>query len=127
MSGLSGTISQLSISGIIIQRGVSGSIAEGGRYPPWDMFWLILKSGDTWYRREINDTGGYFVLSYSDDAGVTWEDLLTLSLVEDSVIIDRLHVYNHRIVGTQYRVDYFITGLAYSGAEGTDWVNLYST
>ena len=93
----------------------------------WNGQYYILKSGDIWYRREINEAGGYFVLSYSDNAGVTWEDLMTLDLSEDSVIIDLTQLYSHRIVGTQYRVDYLLTALGYLGIERIDWVNLYST
>ena len=93
----------------------------------WGGQYYILKSGDIWYRREINNAGGYFRLWYSDDAGVNWESLLFLDLTEDSVLIDLMHVYSHRIVGTQYRVDYLLTALGYSGTEGIDWENLYST
>ena len=127
MAGVIGTILQKSVTGNLVQGGVYGTITEGGAYPVWDIFWKFLISGNIWYRREINDAGGYFVLSYSSDAGSTWEDLLVLDLTEDSVIIDRDHVYNHRIVGTEYRVDNFLTALAYTGTEGIDWENLYST
>jgi len=127
MAGVIGTIVQKSVTGTMIQKGVTGTLIETGNYPVWDIFWKFLTSGNIWYRREINDTGGYFVLSYSSDAGSTWEDLLVLDLTEDSVIIDRTHVYSHRIVGTQYRVDNLLTPLGYAGVEGTDWENLYST
>ena len=127
MAGVIGTISQKGVTGTISQKGVTGTMTEGGRYPTWDIFWKFLTSGNTWYRREINDLGGYFVLSYSSDAGSTWETLLVLDLTEVSVIIDRTHVYSHRIVGTEYRVDNLITALGYAGTEGVDWENLYST
>ena len=127
MAEVTGTIVQKGVSGSMVQKGVTGSIVGGGAYPPWDIFWKFLRSGDTWYRREINDAGGYFVLSYSADTGVTWENLLVLDLTEDSVIIDRAYAYSHRIVGTQYRVDNILTVLGYAGVEGTDWENLYST
>jgi len=93
----------------------------------WTNQYYTLKSGAIWYRREINYAGVYFILSYSDDSGATWEDLMTLDLTEDSVIIDLTHVYSHRIVGTSYRVDYLLTALGYAGTEGIDWENLYST
>ena len=93
----------------------------------WVSQYYTLKSGVIWYRREINNAGGYFVLSYSSNSGATWEDLMTLDLTEDSVIIDLAHVYSHRIVGTQYRVDILLTALGYTGVEGVDWINLYST
>ena len=127
MAGVIGIISQKSISGTITQRSVTGNLVETGRYPTWDIFWKFLMSGNTWYRREINDTGGYFILSYSADAGTTWEILIVLDLTETSVIIDRTHVYSHRIIGTAYRVDNLLTPLGYAGTEGVDWENLYST
>ena len=127
MAGVIGILTQNDVYGTLTQRGVVGTLTESGRYPTWDIFWKFLTSGSIWYRREINDSVGTFTLSYSSDAGGTWEDLLVLDLTEDSVIIDRTHVYNHRIVGTEYRVDNLITALAYAGEEGTDWENLYST
>jgi len=120
-----GNIVQLGVAGSIVQLGVTGNISQGGTLP-WNKFWYILKSGDIWYRREMNYDGGYFVLSYSDDAGVTWETLLVLDINESSVIIDRAHVYSHRIIGTAYYVDNLLTSLGYSGVEGTDWENLYN-
>ena len=125
MAEVTGVISQLGVTGSISQLGVTGIITEGG--DSWSSVYTYVKSGVIWYRREINATGGYFVLSYSDDSGVTWEDLMTLALTEDSIIIDLPHNYSHRVVGTEYRVDYFITALGYTGVEGTDWENLYST
>jgi hypothetical protein len=127
MAGVYGTIVQKGVIGTITQRGVVGTMTESGNYPTWDIFWKFLTSGLIWYRRELNDTGGYFVLSYSSDGGGTWTELLVLALTEDSVIIDRTHVYNHRIVGTEYRVDNLLTALGYAGVEGVDWENLYST
>jgi hypothetical protein len=70
----------------------------------WTQLYYILKSGVTWYRREINNAGGYFILWYSSDSGANWEDLLTLDLTEDSVLIDLTHQYTHRINGTAYEV-----------------------
>ncbi len=127
MAEVIGVMVQKGVSGSIAQKGVTGSMVEGGAYPPWDIFWKFIRLGDIWYRRELNDTGGYFVLSYSADAGVTWEDLLVLDINESSVIIDRSHDYSHRIVGTEYRVDNLLTASGYAGTEGTDWENLYST
>jgi hypothetical protein len=118
MAGVIGTISQ---------KGVFGELIESGWYSSWDIFWKILTSGNIWYRREINVAGGYFILSYSSDSGVNWEDILVLDLTEDSVIIDRTHVYSHRVVGTKYCVDNLLTALGYAGTEGIDWENLYST
>ncbi len=93
----------------------------------WSGFWFILTSGLTWYRREINSTGGYFVLYYSSDGGSTWENLFTLDLTEDSVVIDLTHAYRHRIVGTAYQVDRTLTATGYAGTEDIDWENIYST
>jgi len=93
----------------------------------WGRLWAIIRSGVTWYKREINTVGGYFILWYSSDGGTTWEELMNLDLTEDSVVIDLGHAYHHRIVGTEYRVDNFLTSLGYSGIENTDWENLYST
>ena len=72
----------------------------------WSALYYYLKSGDIWYRRETNTDGGYFTLSYSSDAGVTWDELMSLDLTEESVIIDLAHVYTHQIVGTAYQVVY---------------------
>jgi len=72
--------------------------------PSWSSFWYTLKSGAIWYRRETNTAGGYFILWYSSDSGGTWENLMTLDLTEDSVIIDLTHVYIHQINGTAYEV-----------------------
>ena len=127
MSGVTGTIVERNVTGTITQKGVTGSMVETGNYPTWDIFWKFLTSGLIWYRRELNDTGGYFVLSYSSDGGSTWETLLVLDIDESSVIIDRAHLYSHRIVGTEYRVDNLLTALGYAGTEGVDWENLYST
>jgi len=71
----------------------------------WTAQYYTVKSGSIWYRREINNALGYFYLDYSDDAGVTWENLATLDLTEDSVLIDLTHQYVHSIVGTSYHVD----------------------
>jgi hypothetical protein len=70
----------------------------------WNALYNILKSGDIWYKRETNTDGGYFKLWYSDDAGVTWEDLMTIDITEDSVLIDLDHECVHEIVGTSYHV-----------------------
>lgn len=99
--------------------------SSGSSY--WTPHFYILRSGAIWYRREINRAGGYFELSYSDDSGVTWDSLMTLDLTEDSVIIDLAHLYRHRIVGTEYRVDKTLTPTGYAGIENTDWTNIYST
>lgn len=93
----------------------------------WSSLFYILRSGAIWYKREINNVGGYFSLHYSSDSGATWDTLLTLDLTEDSVIIDLAHVYRHRIVGTQYRVDRTLTATGYAGVENIDWENIYST
>lgn len=80
--------------------------ALGSRIPYWNTLYYILKSGATWYRREINNTGGYFKLWYSSDAGSTWEDLTPggLDLTEDLPVIDLAHIYTHQINGTAYEV-----------------------
>ena len=70
----------------------------------WDDLYYTITSGSIWYKRETNTSGGYFKLWYSDDAGVTWEDIMTLDLTEDSVVIDLTHVYVHTISGTSYHV-----------------------
>ena len=92
----------------------------------WTGAWYTLRSGDIWYRREINPAG-YFALWYSSDAGGTWEELMRLDLTEESVIIDLTHQYRHRIVGTSYHVDRTLTATGYAGIEDTDWENLYAT
>jgi hypothetical protein len=89
---------------------------HSGRH--WTQQYYILKSGTDWYKREINRAGGYFKLWYSDDSGVTWDDLMTLDLTESSVIIDLPHTYRHSIVDGAYNVDWFNGGV---------WENLYST
>ena len=76
----------------------------GGTVFSWSSFWNILRSGDIYYRREINRAGGYFILWYSSDAGGAWEELMNLDLTEESVIIDSTHQYVHSIVGTAYQV-----------------------
>ena len=88
-----------------VRRSVCVSVSVTGNVGSlWNALYYILKSGDIWYKRETNTAGGYFKLWYSDDAGVTWDDLMTLDLTEDSVIIDLTHQYTHRITGTAYEV-----------------------
>ena len=99
------------------------SVAEAS----WDSYWYILKSGSIWYKRETNTAGGYFKLHYSSNSGVTWDELFTLDVTEDNVVIDLAHVFRHRVVGTQYRVDRTLTPTGYSGTENIDWENIYST
>ena len=70
----------------------------------WTSLFYILKSGATWYKRETNNASGYFKLWYSSDSGGTWDELMSLDLTEDSVIIDLPHTYIHRITGTAYEV-----------------------
>lgn len=70
----------------------------------WISSTYILRSGATWYKRERNAALGYFKLWYSSDSGANWEELLTLDLTEDNVLIDTPHLYTHRIVGTAYQV-----------------------
>lgn len=93
----------------------------------WSSYWYTLTSGVIWYKRETNIAGGYFKLHYSDDSGLTWDELFTLDVTEDSVVIDLLHVYRHRIVGTAYHVDQTLTATGYAGIEDLDWENIYST
>ena len=88
---------------------------------------FYVKSGAVWYKRETNTSVGYFALHYSNDSGVTWEELFTLDITEDIPVIDLAHAYRHRIVGTEYHVDQTLTPLGYAGIEGTDWENIYST
>lgn len=94
---------------------------------PWRSRYYILKSGTFRYKREINRAAGYFTLWYSEDSGVTWESLMTLDLTEPAVIIDLAHVYRHRIVDGDYRVDNTLTSTGYTGVEGVDWENLYTS
>ena len=70
----------------------------------WNIPTYILMSGAIWYKREISDVE--FTLSYSSNAGATWDLLMTLDITEDSVIIDLTHQYIHSIVGTSYHVTY---------------------
>jgi hypothetical protein len=97
----------------------------GGQW--WGGLYFTLSSGSVRYKREINNTGGYFVLYYSNDSGSIWDTLFTLDLTEDNVIIDLTHLYRHRIVGTAYHVDRTLTSTGYSGTENLDWENIYST
>lgn len=83
-------------------RGIPIHISTGAS---WTAQYYTLKSGNIWYKREINNSGGYFTLWYSSDTGVTWEELFILDLTEDSVVIDLAHVYVHSIVGTSYHID----------------------
>jgi hypothetical protein len=94
---------------------------------PWSEYWVILKSGAVWYKRETNIAGGYFKLYYSNNYGLTWDELFTLDVTEDAPIIDLAHIYRHRIFGTVYYVDRALTPLGYAGLEDTDWENIYST
>ena len=109
----------LGINNISVIKNSQGSL--------WRALYYYLKSGDIWYRREINNAGGYFSLDYSEDAGVTWEELIVEDLTEPSVLIDLTHVYRHRIVDYAYHVDQTLTATGYAGTENTDWENLYVT
>ena len=91
----------------------------------WNSIWTTLTSGLTKYRR--GEVLGVYYLDYSADGGETWETLVTLDPTEDSIIIDSLHLYRHRIVGTAYRIDQTLTPTGYAGLEDTDWENIYST
>ena len=95
--------------------------------PNWTALYYILKSGAIWYRRETNTAGGYFKLWYSSDAGANWEELMSLDLTEDSVIIDLAHIYRHRIKDLEYHVDRTLTATGYAGDENTDWENIFVT
>ena len=110
--------------GLAIGTAISTSFKN---YYSWTSLYVILHLGVIWYKREINNAGGYFVLYYSENSGDTWETLITLDLTEDSVIIDLTHLYRHRIVGTSYHVDQTLTPLGYTGIEDTDWENIYAT
>jgi hypothetical protein len=90
----------------------------------WTSHYVYLKSSDIWYRREINNAGGYFALDYSEDAGVTWTNLVTLDLTESDPLIDLAHIYRHRIVDFEYHIDQTLTSTGYAGTEGVDWENL---
>jgi hypothetical protein len=106
--------------------GISNIIGIGRRSVGWASTYFILTSGTTRYKREINNAGGYFVLYYSADSGVTWDTLMTLDLTEDNVIIDLAHLYRHRIVGTSYHIDRTLTPTGFIGMENLDWENIYS-
>jgi peptidoglycan/xylan/chitin deacetylase (PgdA/CDA1 family) len=95
------------------------------RYLPLQYETLI--SGLTEYRRGINYTTDQYILDYSADGGATWETLVSLDPTEDSIIIDALNLYRHRIVGIQYRIDQTLTATGYAGTENIDWENIYST
>ena len=90
-----------------------------------EVSWTVLTSGFTSYRRGVY--AGQYVLQYSSDSGDTWETLVSLNPTEDSIIIDPLDLYRHRIVGTSYRIDRTLTGTGYAGMEDTDWENIYAT
>lgn len=113
--------------GIVRAINTLGSESRWNPQSLWTAQYYILKSGALWYKREINNNLGVFVLYYSNDSGATWDTLMTLDLTEDSVIIDLAHLYRHRIVGTSYHVDQTLTSTGYAGAENTDWENIYST
>jgi hypothetical protein len=117
------------VTGHIIAIGISSTISQGGHNSDttWSSLYYIIKSGAIWYRRERNTAGGYFILWYSADGGGTWENLLQLDITEDNPVIDLTHIYRHSIVGTTYHVDQTLTPTGYSGIEGTDWENVYST
>jgi hypothetical protein len=126
MTKVKGDIILSKLSGYMIAIGISSTIRQGGQ-DSWSSLYYYLKSGAIWYRRERNTAGGYFILWYSEDAGVSWEELMSLDLTEPDVVIDLTHVYRHRIVGTAYHIDQTLTPTGYSGIEGTDWENIYST
>jgi hypothetical protein len=93
--------------------------------PPPVSSWIEISSGLTMYRRGLS--GGYYVLDYSADGGLTWERIVALDPTEDNPVIDSLSIYRHRIVGTAYRVDQELTPTGYAGTEDIDWENIYST
>jgi hypothetical protein len=111
----------------IANIGVNNGLGIASSSSFWSRQLVTLRSGNNWYKREINRNLGVFRLYYSADAGGTWDELLTLDLIEDSVVIDLTHVYRHRIVGTSYHVDRKITVTGYAGIENTDWETIYST
>jgi len=90
----------------------------------WSWVNYYLRSGTIWYKRETSLSGGYFKLWYSDDSGVTWEELLSLDVTESEPVIDLAHEYRHRIVDYEYRVDRTLTATGYAGTEGVDWENI---
>ena len=100
--------------------GISTAKHKGGA--TWSSSTYYIKSGSTWYKRyKTSDT---FTLSVSFDSGVTWEIIAVLDLTEPSVLIDTAHVYRHRIVNDEYRVDQTLTGTGYAGIKDTDWENI---
>jgi head-tail adaptor len=89
--------------------------------------WTILTSGLIMYRRGVHSTTHQYVLDYSQDGGIYWQNLISFNPTEDNVIRDKDSLYRHRIVGTEYRVDQTLTLTGYAGTEDLDWENIYST
>lgn len=89
--------------------------------------WTLLSSGLIRYRRGIDKITGQYVLDYSADGGLTWENLISEDPAEDTILQDKTHLYRHRIVGTSYRIDEALTPIGFAGTENTDWENIYST
>lgn len=90
---------------------------------------LILKEGDTWYRKVSRS--GFLCIDKSTNAGVAWDlNIVTVALDEDSIIIDIDNGetgYRHEVRDGAYCIDHVLTPTGFTGTENTDWENIYST
>ena len=89
--------------------------------------WKVVANGLIVYRRGLDPITGQYLFDYSNDGGVTWQNLRIEDSTEDTILQDKTFLYRHRIVGTQYRIDQTLTPTGYAGVEDVDWINLYST
>jgi len=91
--------------------------------------WVTLTSGDLVYRKGVR--GGLYVIDKSTDGGSTWElDLVQLYPDEDNIIINidnGVVGYRHVIREGAYCIDHELTATGFSGIEGVDWENVYTT
>lgn len=91
--------------------------------------WVTLTSGDLVYRKGVR--GGLYVIDKSIDGGLTWElDLVQLYPDEDNIIINidnGVVGYRHVIREGAYCIDHELTATGFSGIEGVDWENVYTT
>ena len=89
--------------------------------------WVILTSGLIRYRKGQRDN--LYVIDYSADGGVTWEnDVVTLELDEDNIIInidEGVTGYRQTIRSGDYCIDHVLTPTGFEGDENIDWENVF--
>lgn len=87
--------------------------------------WYYVFDGLDYYKK--GRVGSNYLVYYSSDGGVTYEEILSLVYSEDLLIINidsGVTGYRQQVRDGALMIDHVLTETGFAGTEGTDWENV---